>query len=1521
MKELENSIRTKYSDYLEEDTIKGYSSSLENPFKADVPIYEKRGIQLDYFEGNPTKNFPYNKDTLFIKYLYIDETQRGQGIGSQIFDEIKQFADNNGLYIRLKNDKNFNTNFWEKKGFVIYEGDKSADYVYSRLDDYVLAPKGETLPVTPNRLDTPTNVVDYQDTGIGGRPLKIENGIPVDANSNPINSLGAADETITIYRVVPEGIDNVNANDWVFINKGQAEEGLKNVNTNSTENFKLIELEVSKGDVYPSAKGNLIMGYFPKDTPTNVVDDVIKNKGTINEWFNEAYNKYDLVPGPEDSNKTLLKYSDLKDFLINEKGLSTELTDKLIQNIKDGVFAPEFPNAPNPKNRGILDLDYAKRAGLTDVGISRNLFMMGGMQQHLDNIYTPKPPAAATAVSELSYTDRQPLQDNFYKSLKDSDDVVEIYLRQVSSVNVPAESVYFRPELVQEIPGLYTEPIGGLSPGDMASGGGIRPTENYYRLEVNKNNLLIDVPGFDFNNELKTKLDWNLLEKELGINYSQFEGTRHSYQSFHNKLNSLAQELGIDNTKLYSTLRKSGYEGTVGYVSRQIEVVLLDPNDDLGIGKNLNFENSTVDEFYNNNQTVNQLDELVIKPDTPTNVVDDGPALLETRIENKAKYDYTTTTLIPEWKSDVVKPNKIFAPNKFEVLQTYPDQTYSTGKEILKSLKAGTATDEDITRFFIYMASQSQYEIYPYHIINQSDAIADIVKIGIFTDEIPIKSIIPLGGDNPELEAKYNLVLDNNFHLRDLDRKIVLDMVNERGQFENLKPRMRETLLNAHKKIYGENPNDYFILWRGGDLSRFNTWQSMSKSFDSASGVMYQMKLSPNFKGGGMGTYVINKNNMLDLDALGLSHGREREVIVLTEAANKPGAKAPFNFETPQELRDYKQSWVISGSNTEVYPKQGFEITNTTKRLNELGQSTQNFFDDLISGMNPDLKPNKPYEQIIELNNPQLQNAQDIYNKYVAQGGDFNPHYFTSIPTIYETQIVKAQALNNMLDKHDKVINDTGTIKVLDIGGTEGVWGNTVAEIGGEKVYVEIIEPSSKANELYNKIQTPDNSRFRHEAFSYVIQDQGVYFNQDDRVKFAEFFAGGVKDERTKIRNPDVQMQTGKYDVVHEAMTFQFVDKNRQAQIDFIADYVLADDGILLIEEKFTNNDVIYQNNEKMKDDFKRLYYTEEQINSKYQNIVGPMGDKQVSVQEIENLLSNKFQYVNQYWDSGNFKGYIASNNPIAETFVDEIHLLDTSLTNHIYSTAPTQEELKYAVQKDMRNRGIDLELAKDFAKRFVDGNKQFIQSASDALGEVYKAGKAVAPAVGSLAIRGLSKAAPVLAPGDVLVEGALSKVTPYVDDFAKRLGFASLPVKQVLPTYIAADIGAAGAELVSAAMYAYDESQRKAPQQPSQFQESLTRFLLPKEYEEEAVQKLQIPQDLQSFYKTPAGQQFLKDNDFGSLFKKQLEQEKLTKYSPGWQLSKAIFSLFGSMSKEQANISEKTRGNMGQALLTGIGK
>ena len=126
-------------------------------------------------------------------------------------------------------------------------------------------PEGAAKDVVPD--DISGLEADYQDTGLGGRPFEIEDGVPVDKDGNPIKSIGNADETITIYRVVPEGVNSVNANDWVFIDKRQAEEALKNANANTGDNFHLIEMEVSQGDVYSSKRGNLEMGYYPKDTP------------------------------------------------------------------------------------------------------------------------------------------------------------------------------------------------------------------------------------------------------------------------------------------------------------------------------------------------------------------------------------------------------------------------------------------------------------------------------------------------------------------------------------------------------------------------------------------------------------------------------------------------------------------------------------------------------------------------------------------------------------------------------------------------------------------------------------------------------------------------------------------------------------------------------------------------------------------------------------------------------------------------------------------------------------------------------------------------------------------------------------------------------------------------------------------------------------------------------------------------------------------------------------------------------
>ena len=54
--------------------------------------------------------------------------------------------------------------------------------------------------------------------------------------------------------------------------------------------------------------------------------------------------------------------------------------------------------------------------------------------------------------------------------------------------------------------------------------------------------------------------------------------------------------------------------------------------------------------------------------------------------------------------------------------------------------------------------------------MSNADAVADIAKIGIFSER-PLDELLPLTNKDPELTAKYNLVLDNDYVLRDLDRK------------------------------------------------------------------------------------------------------------------------------------------------------------------------------------------------------------------------------------------------------------------------------------------------------------------------------------------------------------------------------------------------------------------------------------------------------------------------------------------------------------------------------------------------------------------------------------------------------------------------------------------------------------------------------------------------------------------------------------------------------------------------------
>jgi len=202
----------------------------------------------------------------------------------------------------------------------------------------------------------------------------------------------------------------------------------------------------------------------------------------------------------------------------------------------------------------------------------------------------------------------------------------------------------------------------------MASGGGILPTENYYKVQLDTNNLLIQGPGVDFNQQVLEKIDWNSFQQNTGMDiswvdeYFSIDKPPVGYLNFHSKLATQAAEQGIDYRTMYKGLRQAGYEGVVYYQGSQafqMEIILLDPNDTLNVGTKVNIVDSNIEEFLQNDRQVNQLDELVIKPptDTPSGSLGaaklNDPLVFDSWVDN---YANTTTSFVDNLP--LVKPVK-----------------------------------------------------------------------------------------------------------------------------------------------------------------------------------------------------------------------------------------------------------------------------------------------------------------------------------------------------------------------------------------------------------------------------------------------------------------------------------------------------------------------------------------------------------------------------------------------------------------------------------------------------------------------------------------------------------------------------------------------------------------------------------------------------------------------------------------------------------------------------------------------
>lgn len=243
-----------------------------------------------------------------------------------------------------------------------------------------------------------------------------------------------------------------------------------------------------------------------------------------------------------------------------------------------------------------------------------------------------------------------------------------------------------------------------------------------------------------------------------------------------------------------------------------------------------------------------------------------------------------------------------------------------------------------------------------------------------------------------------------------------------------------------------------------------------------------------------------------------------------------------------------------------------------------------------------------PYNPVIEVD--QTTPVAQAYKKFSSEG-NFTGHISKMIAGFAEKQKQVAEA-----------IVKGGFKSFLDIGTSEGGMIKTVASQNPEMKAVGI-DPNSQMKENFNATEEVPNAEFRQEAW------QASWTDEDGTV-INEF------------------KPTEKFDVVNEDFAFQFMNNNREQQVKGVKE-VMTPDGVFITSEKFhTDNQ---EANEQKKYDHQKKYFDASQLTEDKQTIVNGMADDMVRDTEYFNTLKKNFKFVEEFWNAGNFKGYIASDN------------------------------------------------------------------------------------------------------------------------------------------------------------------------------------------------------------------------------------------------------------------------------------
>lgn len=306
----------------------------------------------------------------------------------------------------------------------------------------------------------------------------------------------------------------------------------------------------------------------------------------------------------------------------------------------------------------------------------------------------------------------------------------------------------------------------------------------------------------------------------------------------------------------------------------------------------------------------------------------------------------------------------------------------------------------------------------------------------------------------------------------------------------------------------------------------------------------------------------------------------------------------------------------------------------------EEGRDFKAFFSAVTQGVTGTSSTGAPYTPVISAvadkmarpGNP----VEQFSTEYAKHRGNFDDHIAFSIPGFKEIQQTVGAAIAANYGKGDSL---------LDIGASEGSFVKSITALSGMRTVA--LDPNPDMQESFNSVSTVKGSEYSLTALG-PAEEEGMLAWVEDGVDIEYFDPQGER-----------------FDVVHEAMVFQFISNDRKNQIARTRE-LLKEDGVLIVEEKVhTENQAA---NEKKKNTYKGQFFEKKDLDAKSAEVLEGMHENMVHQNELESVLSDNFDHVTQFWDSGNFKGYMASNSREALNKMT----ISTGDTTSEYATEPT---------------------------------------------------------------------------------------------------------------------------------------------------------------------------------------------------------------------------------------------------------